>query len=138
MEFFICFIVHREVLDLPDGGQLALDWLEDGCASNSPILLILPGLTGSSQAEYIRCLVKAVNRSGFRTVVFNNRGLGGIQLKVLFANIVSINCHPFNYLLNNNSVDIVFLRLPDFTMPAMVKIFQKPLGTSKTDIQISL
>ncbi|XP_034253044.1 protein ABHD1 [Thrips palmi] len=72
---------RREVLDLPDGGQLALDWLEDNCTENSPILLILPGLTGSSQAEYIRCLVQAVNRSGFRTVVFNNRGLGGVVLK---------------------------------------------------------
>lgn len=72
---------NREILDLADGGQVALDWLEDSCPVNAPVLLILPGLTGSSQAEYIRCLVKATSRSGFRTVVFNNRGLGGVQLK---------------------------------------------------------
>lgn len=72
---------HREVLDMADGGIVALDWLDEGCSASAPVLLILPGLTGSSQAEYIRCLVKAANRSGFRTVVFNNRGLGGVQLK---------------------------------------------------------
>uniref|UniRef100_A0A6B2E6U6 Putative alpha/beta hydrolase n=1 Tax=Phlebotomus kandelakii TaxID=1109342 RepID=A0A6B2E6U6_9DIPT len=72
---------RREVLTLKDGGEVALDWLEDGCLSDAPLILILPGLTGESQAEYIKCLVTAANIIGVRTVVFNNRGLGGVTLK---------------------------------------------------------
>ncbi|EAT32449.1 AAEL010695-PA [Aedes aegypti] len=72
---------RREVLTLKDGGEVALDWLETDCDSESPLIIILPGLTGESQAEYIKCLVMAANRTGIRTVVFNNRGLGGIELK---------------------------------------------------------
>lgn len=72
---------RREVLTLKDGGQVALDWLETNCDPESPIIIILPGLTGESQAEYIKCLVMAANRAGIRTVVFTNRGLGGVALK---------------------------------------------------------
>lgn len=39
------------------------------------------GFSGASQAEYIKCLVLAAQSIGIRTVVFNNRGLGGIELK---------------------------------------------------------
>ena len=67
---------------MSDGGQVALDWLEDGCPNSAPIIVILPGLTGESQAEYIKCLVNSANRIKLRVVVFNNRGLGGISLKV--------------------------------------------------------
>lgn len=70
----------REVLRLKDGGEVALDWLEVGCQSDAPIVLILPGLTGESQAEYIKCLVAEANSKGIKCVVFNNRGLG-IPLK---------------------------------------------------------
>lgn len=75
--------------------------MEDDCEQSSPLILILPGLTGNwfsnenvydkifdwinslgaSQAEYIKCLVMAAKIIGVRTVVFNNRGLGGIELK---------------------------------------------------------
>ncbi|XP_053687467.1 phospholipase ABHD3 [Sabethes cyaneus] len=72
---------RREVLTLKDGGEVALDWLETNCDSDSPLIIILPGLTGESQAEYIKCLVTSANRIGIRTVVFNNRGLGGVALK---------------------------------------------------------
>lgn len=72
---------RREVLTLKDGGEVALDWMEANCDKDSPLIIILPGLTGESQAEYIKCLVTAANRTGIRTVVFNNRGLGGVELK---------------------------------------------------------
>ena len=46
-KYFSVVILHRHMLQLADGGQLAIDWLnvetEDG---DMPILLILPGLTG--------------------------------------------------------------------------------------------
>lgn len=73
---------RREVLTLNDGGEVALDWMDEGCDEKSPLILILPGLTGESQAEYIKCLVIAANQIGIRTVVFCNRGLGGVTLKV--------------------------------------------------------
>ncbi|XP_037946133.1 phospholipase ABHD3 [Teleopsis dalmanni] len=72
---------RREILTLKDGGEVALDWLEENCAEGAPCIIILPGLTGESQAEYIKCLVWSANNEGMRVVVFNNRGLGGIELK---------------------------------------------------------
>ncbi|KAJ9582949.1 hypothetical protein L9F63_022710, partial [Diploptera punctata] len=71
---------RREILKLSDGGQVALDWFEDGCPHDAPVIIILPGLTGESQAEYVKCLVKAANSIKLRIVVFNNRGQGGISL----------------------------------------------------------
>lgn len=62
---------------------MALDWAEDNCCSTSPIIIILPGLTGASQADYIKCLVAAAKNVGIKCVIFNNRGLGGVQLKVI-------------------------------------------------------
>lgn len=73
---------RREILVLKDGGEVALDWLEDGIEPTAPLILILPGLTGESQAEYIKCLVMSAKKTGMRTVVFNYRGLG-VPLKVL-------------------------------------------------------
>lgn len=74
---------RRELLTLKDGGEIALDWSEYNCTDDSPVILILPGLTGASQSEYIKCLVAAANNFGARVVVFNNRGLGGVALKVV-------------------------------------------------------
>lgn len=76
---------YREVLPLKDGGQVALDWLDPvpDCPDTTPIVVILPGLTGSSQAEYIKGLALAGNRAGARVVVFQNRGIS-IELKVCY------------------------------------------------------
>ncbi|XP_075233529.1 abhydrolase domain containing Hydr1 isoform X2 [Lycorma delicatula] len=73
----------REVLALKDEGQVALDWLDPtfNCSAETPVIVILPGLTGTSQAEYVKGLALAVNRVGQRVVIFNNRGIGGIELK---------------------------------------------------------
>ncbi|XP_012527466.1 phospholipase ABHD3 [Monomorium pharaonis] len=72
---------RREIFSLSDGGEVALDWAEKDCSITSPIVIILPGLTGGSQAEYIKCLVSAAKKNGIRCVIFNNRGMGGIELK---------------------------------------------------------
>lgn len=79
---FRLIFVRRELLTLNDGGVVALDWSEDNCYPTSPIVIIVPGLTGSSQADYLRCILTASKNVGIRCVVFNNRGLGGIPLKV--------------------------------------------------------
>lgn len=72
---------RREILTLKDGGEVALDWSDENLSQNSPIVLILPGLTGGSQAEYVKCLVSSAKKIGIKCVIFNNRGLGGVTLK---------------------------------------------------------
>lgn len=76
------------MLTLSDGGEVALDWAEDNCQLTSPIIIILPGLTGASQAEYIRCLVYAARNHGMKCVIFNYRGMGGVKIKVFFLNFI--------------------------------------------------
>lgn len=79
---------------------MALDWLETGCADDAPVILILPGLTGESQAEYIKCLVTQANLKGIKCCVFNNRGLGGVALKTprLYC---AANCEDISEVVNH-------------------------------------
>ena len=77
---------------------MALDWLEEGCPNSAPIIIILPGLTGESQAEYVKCLVNSANHIKLRVVVFNNRGLGGISLKVFIMVKWFSEFAPLSYL----------------------------------------
>jgi predicted alpha/beta-fold hydrolase len=81
---------------------VALDWLEDGCPASAPIIIILPGLTGDSQTQYVRCLLLSANRMKLRTVVFNYRGLGGMSLKVkLETTFYGLNENNQIYILDN-------------------------------------
>jgi len=76
-------LYKREVFTFSDGGEVGLDWISktDGDAQQ-PIVLILPGITGSSQSEYIKVLVNvATQEVKARCVVFNFRGRGGLGLK---------------------------------------------------------
>lgn len=90
---------RRELLRLRDGGQAALDWAlpsasgaASGAASGSspssadadplpddaPVVVLLHGLTGSS--AHLKSLSAAALRRGFRPVVVNKRGHGGVAL----------------------------------------------------------
>jgi abhydrolase domain-containing protein 1/3 len=72
-------------LVLPDGGEVALDWVLNESSSLPtelrPTVLILPGLVGTSEEGYVRNLAVESMKLGFRTVVFNYRGNGGATLK---------------------------------------------------------
>ncbi|XP_074106721.1 abhydrolase domain containing Hydr1 isoform X1 [Cotesia typhae] len=91
---------RREILKLQDGGEVALDWVEDSCNKLAPIVIILPGLTGTSQAEYIRCLVIGGRKIGIKCVIFNNRGLSGVSLKTPRA-YCAANCEDFTEVLTH-------------------------------------
>ena len=69
-----------------DGGRLALDWLADlppQCdKDDAPILLFLSGITGSSFDNYVKyCMLDGMHH-GYRPVVMNYRGCGGVSLAV--------------------------------------------------------
>ena len=48
----------RERVFFKDGGHICMDWAEDRTESDKPpILMIMHGLTGGSETNYIRALV---------------------------------------------------------------------------------
>lgn len=76
----------RELLNCQDGGIVSLDWFEASPSTEiddkpSPIALMFPGLIGDSQSEYLRYIIPAVHKLGYRVAAFNNRGRGGMELK---------------------------------------------------------
>ncbi|XP_064382894.1 phospholipase ABHD3-like isoform X2 [Halichondria panicea] len=81
---------NREILPLDDGGEVALDWAcQQGSVNllnsseTTPVLLILPGITGKSQDNYLMHLSQDGILTGYRPVVFNQRGNGGLFLKTM-------------------------------------------------------
>lgn len=84
---------------------MALDWLEPNDHSNDmhdATIIFLPGLTGDSKCEYVRATSLAVQKSGFRIVVFNYRGIGGIELKVISILFSSYRYCILFHLINYN------------------------------------
>ena len=67
---------QREVVDLPDGDFVDLDWLH---AKKKPtsIVILIHGLGGSSRSSYIRSLATTLKKSNMTTAVINLRGCSG-------------------------------------------------------------
>ncbi|XP_078665991.1 protein ABHD1-like [Branchiostoma floridae x Branchiostoma belcheri] len=77
---------RREILDMPDGGELHLDWLDHHGNSHHdnrtrPIIVILPGMSGHSGSYYVINLARGGCKKGYRSVVYNHRGSNGVKLK---------------------------------------------------------
>lgn len=66
---------RRERITTPDGDFLDLDWCGD--AADTPTVILLHGLTGSSRSSYIQGLQQALARRGWRSVAVNFRGCSG-------------------------------------------------------------
>ncbi|KAG7389221.1 hypothetical protein PHYPSEUDO_010779 [Phytophthora pseudosyringae] len=91
----------RQLLDMPDGGVVSLDWAllpghsaksgatPDGRGSSwiegvdptRRTVLLLPGLTGGSPANYIRFTVAKLHQVGWQCVVLNARGCANTPVR---------------------------------------------------------
>ncbi|KAL3665290.1 hypothetical protein V7S43_009918 [Phytophthora oleae] len=92
IQCFLTFLVpqspvkyKRDVLTFKDGGQASLDWALEASvamakplADDAPITIIMHGLVGCS--ENMRSLCAEALAHGYRPVVFNKRGHGGMKL----------------------------------------------------------
>ncbi len=75
----------RQIFELRDGGELAIDWLVHPSSNDSKprnIVVCVPGLSGDSKELYCLCLAKECLRRGLDFVVVNYRGTSGVPLKV--------------------------------------------------------
>lgn len=68
---------RREVVALPDGDTLAVDWLAgDHAPADAPVVIVLHGLEGSSDSSYARGLLQAAGDAGWHAVVMHFRDCG--------------------------------------------------------------
>ena len=69
----------RRYLHLADGGMIALDWLSTW-QPGQPVLLLLHGLTGGSQENYIQHIADVASEHGYCVVVQTARGCNETEL----------------------------------------------------------
>jgi predicted alpha/beta-fold hydrolase len=75
----------RELITLPDGGTVSIDWAITSVQNVNKILLIAPGLTGGSKSQYIRNAVEEAEGFGFTVGVMHGRGIEGTPITVFFT-----------------------------------------------------
>ncbi|MBO7172825.1 MAG: alpha/beta fold hydrolase [Burkholderiaceae bacterium] len=69
---------RRERWETPDGDFVDVDWAHrDGLADETPVVLHIHGLEGSSRSHYALALMDAVVRRGWRGIVSNFRTCSG-------------------------------------------------------------
>jgi predicted alpha/beta-fold hydrolase len=104
---------RREPFLLSDGGTVGLDWVytfkgkECKFSPDTPTVVIMHGLCGDSNAEYLVHLVEVLIMKNYRVVVMVARGCGGVPLSTPI---------PFNgarTLDFKETVDYVHTKYPD-------------------------
>ena len=65
---------RRERLMTPDHDYIDIDYCGTG---NQPLIMLIHGLTGSSQSGYIKGLQSALHKQGLRSAALNFRGCSG-------------------------------------------------------------
>jgi uncharacterized protein len=68
---------ERETVETPDQDFFHIDWL--GKNERGPLLIILHGLEGSSNAAYMRRLAHLAGQRGYRVAALNHRSCSGID-----------------------------------------------------------
>lgn len=74
--------IQWERLELDDGDFLDLAWVGKE-KIDSPIILILNGLTGNIRSTYIRRILKLIDVRGYRGVALQYRGTNGIPNRLM-------------------------------------------------------
>ena len=75
---------NRELLVLPDGGTIGLDW--DGDIPDpkdkhpKPFLILVPGMSGAGINLYTLAILWQARQDGFKVVTVVARGAGGLPL----------------------------------------------------------
>lgn len=64
---------RREILELPDGDFLELDWLT---RDSSRLAILSHGLEGSTASSYLRGMAQALSAAGYDVLAWNMRGCG--------------------------------------------------------------
>ncbi|XP_010533546.1 PREDICTED: embryogenesis-associated protein EMB8 isoform X2 [Tarenaya hassleriana] len=127
--------LRRECLITTDGGSVALDWVagdERSLPPSSPVLILLPGLTGGSQDSYVRHMLLGAKSKGWRVVVFNSRGCGNSPVitpqeshNCPLSGAVSL-CNPFNLVIADEDFRKGFNNVYDKALArALRRIFRK-------------
>lgn len=78
------FTLEKEVVTLPDGGELLMEWFPENFACmepRTPIVIFNCGAAGSSTEPYCQEFCNLIKKRGWRMVVFNRRGFGPSDLK---------------------------------------------------------
>ncbi|KAL5493878.1 hypothetical protein EMCRGX_G015112 [Ephydatia muelleri] len=70
---------RREDVIMSDGGHVSIDWYNER-SPRQPTVLILPGITGSSDESYAQHWIDDLTHVGYRSVVLNYRGCGSTTL----------------------------------------------------------
>jgi len=74
----------NERLELPDGDFLDLAWLPDADQpADTPVVIVLHGLTGSIESKYARGLLREIEAIGWRGVLMHFRGASGEPNRLL-------------------------------------------------------
>jgi predicted alpha/beta hydrolase len=74
----LCCCGSARKLRLPDGDFLDIDWhLPAGWAGDAPLVLVVHGLSGSSESHYVVGLQAALAARGWASVAMNCRGASG-------------------------------------------------------------
>lgn len=65
-----------ERLELPDGDFVDLSWVEGGLFEDAPLVVLLHGLCGTGDSQYIKAQINRYQQMGWRSVVMQFRGAG--------------------------------------------------------------
>jgi abhydrolase domain-containing protein 1/3 len=74
--------VWRELVTLPDGGTVAMDWLPapPTMDAKKPIVILIHGLCGNSESNHIVYAGHEFSKQGYAVGAFIARGCGGLSL----------------------------------------------------------
>lgn len=68
---------HTEAVSMAcaDGGTTALDWVAPvkAASADAPVLLLVPGLSNTSAAKYVRAAASVASKKGWHACVVNYR-----------------------------------------------------------------